>query len=104
MAQQTEQRIDVREAITNARDYIKFVYEDQKLGRLMLEEVELSEDESKWLITVGFDVAAPPTKYAGISPLIPDFVRSYKIITVDAFDGKVLSMKIRPVNRASVEA
>jgi hypothetical protein len=98
--EQAEKRIDVREAIVRARSSLKDVFEDRLLDRLLLEEVELSDDESKWIITFGFDEAIPPERRSPFAPIaasIGNYVRVYKVITVDAFTGEVKSIKIRKV-------
>ncbi|WP_434688231.1 hypothetical protein [Pseudanabaena minima] len=56
---------------------------------LRLEEVELSDDRSQWLITLGYSISEDGM---GIRS-----VRHYKIFTVDATTGEVQSMKIREV-------
>ena len=104
MTQQAENqtRIDVREAIRIAQDYINNVYAYQ-LPHLLLEEVEESEDGEYWYITFGFDtdrIVDTDTMTATASLLLnvrPKFFRAYKLITVRASDGKVMSMKIREI-------
>ncbi|HVU14001.1 MAG TPA: hypothetical protein VHD90_22135 [Phototrophicaceae bacterium] len=104
MSQQTEQRIEVREAIAKAREYIKQLYADDRLERLMLEGVELSDDEQRWVITFGFDV--PPVRQLyndmGFStPLAKDYERTYRDILVNAITGEVISMKPRLIWKTS---
>ena len=57
---------------------------------ITVEEVELSESGSYWLITLGYDEPSLGrlTIYAG---------RAFKIFKVDAYTGDILSMKIREV-------
>lgn len=89
--------IDVREAIRIARDYIVHLYEEP-LPNLMLEEVTVDDDGNYWYITFGFDTDRPrsdvPSMFTNAQP---KYVRAYKLITVRASDGKVMSMKIREV-------
>lgn len=68
----------------------------------MLEEVELNEDETAWLITLGFDNPHRPSAFqAAMDPLAeamrPTPARIYKTFKVDAKTGRVLAMKMRPV-------
>lgn len=51
-----------------------------------LEEIELSENGDRWLVTLGV-----------YSEGVPFGERSYKRLEVDASTGDVLSMKIRPL-------
>jgi len=100
MTQQAENqtRIDVREAIRIAHNYIIYVYENE-LPNLLLEEVVESEDGEYWYITFGFDTESPTEPDESGTPTLlnvrPKFFRAYKLITVRAADGKVMSMKIR---------
>ena len=57
---------------------------------LTLEEVELSEDEKHWLITLGF------RESRGLTPF-DQGSQKYKLFTVDAITGQVRAMKMRLV-------
>src|SRR5262245_48525442 len=100
MAQQTEARIDVRQAITNARAYIKLLYSGETLQRLMLEGVELTDDERNWIVTFGFDIPAarsPREALGGYQGLTEDYERTYRDIIVDAATGEARKMEPRLV-------
>ncbi len=85
--------VDVKEAVNQTLEYFRDLYQGS-YSNLALEEVELSEDEDYWLITLGF---TPPT--TGIGALAGvSLKRDYKIFRVNAESGKVLSMKIRTIN------
>ncbi len=90
--------IDVKQAVKIARDYITNLF-DQPLRELQLEEVQLSDDDKYWLITFGYDTDRMPALEYGRSgdftPVKPQYIRDYKIVTVDAETGKPISMKIR---------
>jgi len=92
--------IDVKKAVKIASDAIKDLYSDKI--QTDLEEVEISDDEKYWLITLGFDT--PKDKTVMLSRLIEKntkskkrCIRKYKIFKIDSDNGKVLSMKIRRV-------
>lgn len=92
--------VDVKKAVKIANDAIKDLYSDKI--QTDLEEVEISDDEKYWLITLGFDT--PKEKTVMLSRLIEEtakgkrrYVRKYKIFKIDSDNGKVLSMKIRRV-------
>jgi len=92
--------VDVRFAITAARDYIKEVQPllDDPLENLKLEEVELTEDEKHWLITLGYDKINKPEEVPEFLP--PAFQRpsrEYKLFRINSDSGKVEAMKIRRV-------
>lgn len=88
--------IDVKTAVRIAIEYMKALYEINKveLLDLLLEEVELSPDGRTWLVTLGF---VRPQHSAGFWPGILEKPsdRAYKVIRVDGETGKAESMKIR---------
>lgn len=105
--QNVEERtiIDVRDAVAAATEYFQAVRERiGNLKDLRLEEIELSDDEKFWFITLGFEIIPqnPPIPDTVRDPLFPkinrkESKREYKIFKVDAKTGEVQSMKIRIV-------
>ncbi len=98
--------IDVKDAVTIAVDYFLQLFGPN--NGLRLEEVELSANESIWLITVGFEVELPLNgstiavmqrlAHGGASPT----ERKYKVVSVDAESGTVRAVKMRqPLERVS---
>ncbi|MEH2023780.1 hypothetical protein [Nostoc sp.] len=96
--------IDVKTAVNAAYEYIKSIQHmiNSSLRDLRLEEVELSEDKSFWLITLGFDIPKKPPKsrledLMGTSlastPVL--YEREYKLFKVNSQSGEVEAMKIR---------
>lgn len=98
--------IDIKTAVNAAYEYIKSLQEmmGSSLGDLRLEEVELSEDKSFWLITLGFNIPKKPPK-SRLEDLIPMslastsvlYEREYKLFKVNSQTGEVEAMKIRQV-------
>ena len=90
--------IDVKEAVKKALDYVSSVIPVEALIDPRLEEVELSENEKTWLITISF-IRVTPSKYlhslASAMQEVTQSDREYKLVSVDADTGKPLSMKIR---------
>jgi len=86
--------IDVKQAVKNAVEYLSSLYDSNELQDLLLEEVELSDDNRYWLVTLGFTrrlkTTSPLQAFARSEP-----DRLYKLITVRADTGEVKSMKIR---------
>ena len=83
--------IDAKEATGKARDHlISFFPEAEKV---QLEEVELTEDKSLWLITMSYEGISDSV---ASSMLVGKSVR-YKIFKLDAKTGDVLSMKIKDI-------
>jgi hypothetical protein len=92
--------IDVKQAVKIASDYIRDVYDGEMLPGLLLEEVDFSDEEQAWLITLGFDTnrpVQPPEEPSYISRPLPKYERVYKIIKVNGLTGAVQSMKIREI-------
>lgn len=84
--------VDVKTAVRAAVKYFQDLQEVFAIGSppyrdLRLEEVELSEDEATWLVTLSFGV---PEDAIGMK-----LHREYKIFVVDAKSAAVRSMKIR---------
>ena len=95
--------IDVKEAVKIANDTLVTLFSSDKLADLELEEVEISDDEKYWFITLGFSVPEAKSDKTN-SPLSrmltereKEFARKYKIFRIDAQTGKFHSMKIREV-------
>lgn len=91
-------KIDVRAAVTAANRYLQDVNDLIKIQpeSLRLEEVELSEDQREWLITLGFDVPIRTNSWANLVPETNSiYQREYKLFKVDSETGEVKSMKIR---------
>lgn len=89
--------IDVKDAAKAAAEYFSKLYSGKQYSDLLLEEVELSEDEKHWLITLSYAYKpAPPASALDIfSKQSP---RKYKLFKIDASTGNVEAMKIRSLN------
>jgi hypothetical protein len=98
--------IDARKAVAVAVDYLNEIRDlvDSKLKDIRLEELELSEEQRIWAVTLGYDVPSQPSIFTGMLSVVPrlpgDIVykRDYKIFQVSAETGEVQSMKIRSVS------
>lgn len=84
--------IDVKQAVQSAVRYVQDLYES-KAADFRLEEVELSEDDREWLITVSFDWDATDNPLKTL--VKPTSERQYKVLTIDSDTGEPRSMKIR---------
>jgi hypothetical protein len=83
-------KIDARAAASAAAAYFKELYPN--VTAFSLEEVELSENGTHWLITLSFDI--PPTQGLGMIGFLPPKTK-FKVFKVDAKTGRVVAMKIR---------
>ena len=88
------------EAIRLAREtLVKELYPDEKLEDLRLEEVELSDDRTKWLVTFGFyrrrqvEIKNLPSLAFGLpAPEVEH--RVYKRLKIEVFSGKFVGMEM----------
>lgn len=93
--------VDVKSAVRAAHEYLQGMQEllDNPLDNLRLEEVELSEDERYWLITLGYDLKG--SNKLPLPSLLPAqtqaLLREYKLFRINSDSGKVEAMKIRKV-------
>jgi len=91
--------IDMKQAVQTAMEFCRNLYGQEKSADFLLEEVELTEDEKFWLVTIGFnsgqgETIQPPTSASGSSfSKRPDHV--FKTMKVDANNGRALSLKIK---------
>lgn len=81
--------VDVRVATNSAVEYLKQFFPNA--NNVQLEEIEISEDEKFWSVTLSYDDG---DRYS------VNFNREkkYKIFKIDATSGGVLSMKIRELS------
>lgn len=96
--------IDVKESVRTALDYLSNLYDTSGFKDILLEEVELSEDEKRWNVTIGFTrpVYSDNPIRAALEKATMDksgiqYKREYKVFEISADDGKVRAMKIREV-------
>ncbi|MEN3333678.1 MAG: hypothetical protein V7641_3043 [Blastocatellia bacterium] len=90
--------LDVREAARKAAEYFASLYDANTYADLQLEEVELTEDEKYWLITLSYAYADPMSSAISTVLKIPSSKpRKYKQFKIDAATGKVQAMTIRKV-------
>jgi len=92
--------IDIKQAVNTAMEFVKGLYDRDTLKNLLLEEVEFSEDEKYWVVTIGFDfgglqVSEPTPFPSGSSPIRQ--ARIYKLIRIDKETGKPISLKLKKV-------
>jgi len=67
------------------------LYPDKKFTNVELEEVELIQKESCWMITLSYNEASPTALF--ISP-----AKKYKQFKIHSNTGEVMAMKIRVVS------
>ena len=81
--------ITAKEALDVAVNYLREFY--TKISNILLEEIELTEDERYWLITLSYRKVDASIALGILPP------RQYKVFKIDAAKGQVVSMKMRDV-------
>ena len=84
------EKIDAKKAATIALEYLEELFPDN--SGYELEEIETTEDEKYWLITIGMVDSNSPTLTT-----LSGKAKKYKIIKIDIKSGNVKSVKIRKV-------
>ena len=83
--------VDVKQAVQIALQHFQELFQDS-CENIRLEEIEFSDDERFWYVTIGYD---PPV--SGLIALAGKEIRQYKLFKIDAETGKMASVKIRKV-------
>jgi len=90
--------LNVKEAVKTAAEYFASLYDESTYSDLQLEEVELSEDEKYWLVTLSYAYGeASQTQVAAMLNLPVSKPRKYKQFRINAENGQVQAMTIRKV-------
>lgn len=84
--------IQVKNAVTIAFKLFEELYDTKRFEDILLEEVELSEDKSSWLVTLGFYRQAPSVNIIE-SIGSKKYIRTFKTLQIDASSGEMISMK-----------
>jgi hypothetical protein len=90
--------IDAKQAVKMAMEYLKDMYNTKEFKDIMLEEVELSEDNQYWNVTIGFTRRQVTTAEGPMASLVGPteaFKREFRVFKIDAKNGIVRSMKIK---------
>jgi hypothetical protein len=92
--------MNVKEAVAAAKAFVIDTFADEDPTNIGLEEVDFDELSHVWRVTIGF--TRPWQNRAGwVTSIGAPILRSYKIVTVDDADGRVVSIKNRAVNDAA---
>jgi hypothetical protein len=89
--------MQVKEAVSLAKQYIKDVFSEEKIENPGLEEIEFDDKTGIWSVTIGFsrpwnEAAGPLTvQLAAFGPRR----RDYKVVRIVDSDKRVVSVKNR---------
>ena len=84
--------IGVKDAVKIAFQLFQELYDTRKFEDILLEEVEMAQDRSAWLVTVGFYRRMPSVNLVE-SIGSKKYIRTYKTFHIDAASGEMISMK-----------
>lgn len=90
--------MDVKEAVGKAMDYLTDMYQIDQFKDVLLEEVDLSEDNKFWNVTIGFTRRQETTSGGPMATLIgqsTEFRREFKVFQIDSENGALRSMRTR---------
>lgn len=87
--------MNVKEAVSAAKQYIQELFADETITNLGLEEVEFNESMKEWQVTIGF--SRPWDRLGGLSGLAtyPNQMRSYKVVRISNETKSIISVKNR---------
>ena len=90
-----EGRPGIRQIVDSAKAFLAAVL-DEPLTNLRLEEIERNDAGDRWHVTLGYDRVLPsPLTKIGIPA--DTITRVYRVVTVDAYTGEGLAVKMRDV-------
>ena len=88
--------IQITEAVESAVQYMKALYPGRQIGDVLLEEVELSDDDKVWTVTISF-LLSETALMAVLKGRPTPTGRLYKEFRIRTDTGEVRSMKIRKI-------
>jgi hypothetical protein len=90
-----EQPMNVKQAVTTAKQHILDLFADENLANLGLEEVEFDDQASEWRVTIGFSRPwdEPPRSPLAALANAAALRRTYKVVRISDSTSHVLSVK-----------
>lgn len=95
--------MDVREAVSKAREYVSDVYAEEEIQGIGLEEIRFDDVENFWKVTIGFfrswdrdlpSVAQRLRELQGAGP-VDRRRRAFKVVQIDDESGRIIAMTHR---------
>lgn len=93
---QMEIRMDVKDAVQTAREYVTEMFADEDIRYVGLEEATFDDAAGAWKVTIGF--FRPWNRIHGLPSALSGTgwkERSFKIVQIDDDTGRVVSMTHR---------
>lgn len=87
--------IEAKEAVGIAMEAMGELYTAEQIPNLTLEEVELTADETRWIVTVSFARSSAKSTIEAMTG--QQGTTTYKRIEIDAETGVIRSMKVHQI-------
>jgi hypothetical protein len=87
--------MEVKEAISLAKQYVRDVFSEETITNIGLEELEFDDDKDIWSITLGFSRPWQSQYTASALAALASPRRDYKVVTISDKTKKVISVKNR---------
>jgi hypothetical protein len=92
--------MDIRAAVSRAKDELQHIFADEKMENLGLEEVEYDDSAKTWAVTLGF-FRRWPTPEGALAALGSRLgLREYKVVRISDATGQLISIKNRETSDA----
>lgn len=89
--------MDVKEAITTAKDYILDIFGPEGAFNIGLEEVQFDGDKDTWSVTIGF--SRPWDRPSVQNALVPQQEkRTYKVVEINDTHERVIGVRNRMID------
>lgn len=105
--------LNMQEAVKKAKFYAKELYADEDIKDLSLEEIDFDDQHDNWKVTLGYNTERHKIEsnaryrtnlamdyFANLNTEKGErleMIREYKIFEINAHDGKLIKMMIRPL-------
>jgi len=93
--------MNVKEAVSKAKDSILDIFGSESLSHITLEEVDFHDVDRSWEITVGVTRPSSVPCNTALTMLLPEYERLYKVVRISDDDQKLISIKNRDVPNAA---
>ncbi len=86
--------MDALEAIAKAKEHVATMFQVESISNIGLEEIEFIEQGGHWQVTIGF--SRPWDQPLGVAATLEGRRgRTFKVVTMNDRDGRILSVKHR---------
>lgn len=88
--------LTAEEAIEKGFEYFEKFVRGTKKSHILLEGLELSSDDTQWIVTIGFDIGRIRTDAGSFGTMLPgrgrEPIREFSEIFINAVDGSFVKL------------